>query len=430
MNFPIAIGRRWLSEFGTVRAILCALVLVLFSPNTIAIEIVIFGDSWAEPMNPALVSVFSENGHSDVKVYSTLFWGLANRLQSPEGLKYITGVLSQHPDVDIVHLVTGYNDVHCKLVNSECLTKWLPSMDGTKEEEDILNEIVSDTEAIVDHILSIRPTVKIFLQSYDYMRPWGEINIMGTPSQNNSVHDKWAAKAQMLADRKPALTFLNLHGLLQVTYGFNGVTYTQYDPPSPIPAGHPSLPNPELPSPRQPFQRNDSSHLTWAGYKVMAKGQYDGFYGAVLDGEEFKINAGLNDAWYNPATNGQGFLITAFPDRKEMFLAWFTFDTERPPEDVGALLGEPGHRWLTAQGPYIGDTANLTIFVTEGGVFDAAEPATTTDPTGDGTMTLEFSDCANGLLNYEITSLGISGEIPIQRITPDNIALCETLGGQ
>jgi len=149
-----------------------------------------------------------------------------------------------------------------------------------------------------------------------------------------------------------------------------------------------------------------------------------------MEAEGLEINPGLNDAWYNPATNGQGFLITAFPDRKEMFLAWFTFDTERPPGDVGALLGEPGHRWLTAQGPYIGDTANLTIFVTEGGVFDAAEPETITDPAGDGTMTIEFADCSNGLVSYEITSLGISGEIPIQRIAPDNISLCETLSGQ
>jgi hypothetical protein len=141
----------------------------------------------------------------------------------------------------------------------------------------------------------------------------------------------------------------------------------------------------------------------------------------------FEINAGLNDAWFNLATNGQGFLITVFPDRREIFLAWFTYDTERPPEDVTALLGEPGHRWLTAQGPYNGDTATLTIFVTEGGVFDSAEPAASTDPAGDGTMTIEFADCTEGLVSYEITSLDISGEIPIQRIVPDNVALCEML---
>jgi N-acetylneuraminic acid mutarotase len=145
------------------------------------------------------------------------------------------------------------------------------------------------------------------------------------------------------------------------------------------------------------------------------------------DPDPFFINSGLNDAWYNPATSGQGFLISVFPEIQQMFLAWFTFDIERPPEDVTAMLGDPGHRWLTAQGPYDGDTANLTIFVTEGGVFDSEEPATSTDPDGDGTMTLEFADCTEGLVNYEITSLGISGEIPIQRIVQDNVPLCEAL---
>jgi hypothetical protein len=159
----------------------------------------------------------------------------------------------------------------------------------------------------------------------------------------------------------------------------------------------------------------------------LAQAQYDLFYAPALAGQDFQINPGLNDAWFNLATNGQGFLITVFPDRKEMFLAWFTFDKERPPEDVTALLGEPGHRWLTAQGPYEGDTANLTIFVTEGGVFDSVEPVAETDPAGEGTITIEFADCTEGLVNYEITSLDISGVIPIQRISPDNVSLCETL---
>ena len=141
----------------------------------------------------------------------------------------------------------------------------------------------------------------------------------------------------------------------------------------------------------------------------------------------FQINAGLNDAWFNPATAGQGFLLSVLPDIQQIFLAWFTYDIERPPEDVTAMLGEPGHRWLTAQGPYSGDTAILTVFVTKGGVFDAAEPAATTNPAGDGTLTIEFADCTEGLVEYEITSLGISGKIPIERIAPDNVPLCETL---
>ena len=141
----------------------------------------------------------------------------------------------------------------------------------------------------------------------------------------------------------------------------------------------------------------------------------------------FPINYGLTDAWFDPVTAGQGFLITVFPEIKRMFVAWFTYDTERPPEDVTAILAEPGHRWLTAQGPYEDDIANLTIFMTEGGVFDSANPAASTDPAGDGTMTVIFEDCNSGSISYDITSIGRTGEVPIERIVLGKVPLCEQL---
>lgn len=147
------------------------------------------------------------------------------------------------------------------------------------------------------------------------------------------------------------------------------------------------------------------------------------------DKPSFSINAGLNDSWYNPLTDGQGFLAIVFPVIEQMFVAWFTYDTERPPEDTPSELGDPGHRWLIAQGPYSGNTANLTVFVAEGGVFDSPTPPVTIDPEGDGTLTMEFADCTQGLVTYNITSAGVSGQVPIQRIVNDNVALCEELSG-
>ena len=108
-------------------------------------------------------------------------------------------------------------------------------------------------------------------------------------------------------------------------------------------------------------------------------------------------------------------------------MAWFTYDIERPADEVTAMLGDPGHRWLTAQGPYDEDKATLTIYVTEGGVFDSPVPATSTDPAGDGTLVIEFVDCTEALATYEITSLDISGVIPLERIVTDNVSLCEVL---
>ena len=141
---------------------------------------------------------------------------------------------------------------------------------------------------------------------------------------------------------------------------------------------------------------------------------------------EFEINAGLNDAWFNAATAGQGAFVTVFPDLGAIFIAVFTYDTERPPQDVTAVLGEPGHRWFPALGDYTGDSAVLDIELTEGGVFDAAMPGVT-QTAGYGTLTVKFTDCENMVLIYDLPGLGLMGEIPMTRIALDNVPRCEAL---
>lgn len=140
------------------------------------------------------------------------------------------------------------------------------------------------------------------------------------------------------------------------------------------------------------------------------------------------LNAGMNDAWFNPQTAGQGFFITVFPDIASVFLGWFTFDTELPSADAMAILGDPGHRWLTAFGPIEGNQAILDIFITTGGIFNTATELQQTDPPGsDGTIRLNFDSCNSGSIEYDIPSISRQGTIPIQRISHDNISRCETL---
>lgn len=141
-----------------------------------------------------------------------------------------------------------------------------------------------------------------------------------------------------------------------------------------------------------------------------------------------QINAGLNDAWYNPVTDGQGFLITVFPDLGFVSIAWFTYDTELPPIDVTANLGDAGHRWLSAVGPYTDNQAVMNIELTSGGLFDTGTNIQRTDPPGsDGTLILTFDDCNSGTVEYSIPSISRQGIVPIQRVAGDNIALCEAL---
>ena len=140
------------------------------------------------------------------------------------------------------------------------------------------------------------------------------------------------------------------------------------------------------------------------------------------------MNVGHNDAWYDPGTSGQGFLVTVFPGLGLVSLAWFTYDTERPPEDVTANLGEPGHRWLTALGSFVNNQAVMNIEIASGGIFDTPTPIDRTDPPGsDGTITLNFDDCDTGSVVYDIPSIDQTGTVPIQRVTNNNVPYCESL---
>jgi GDSL-like Lipase/Acylhydrolase family len=374
-----------------------------------AAQILVIGDSWGVAAGPALQQVLLDQGLPDTVASIAVGGETAAHINTPAWLQQITTALADNPDAVAIHLSLGGNDF---------LGQWNSSMSRAQEDE-LVAGILEDIDAIVDHILGQRPDIRIFWSSYDFPRPL----IIGAPVDVNNASLRFSAQAQALADaRGAALSYGNFNGLTQVAYGFDGVQITPFDPPFPIPAGDPSLPDPEYPGPAMAFA--DAIHLTEDAFLLLAESQFEQFYQALLG---FRINAGLNDAWFNRATNGQGLLITVFPEREEMFLAWFTYDTERPPADAAALLGEPGHRWLTAQGPYDGNTANLTLYLTQGGVFDAAEPPASTDPAGYGTMQIEFTDCTAGLVTYEITPLGISGEFPIERIVPDNVPLCEVL---
>ena len=63
-------------------------------------------------------------------------------------------------------------------------------------------------------------------------------------------------------------------------------------------------------------------------------------------------------------------------------MAWFTYG-----EDTVS-----GQRWLTAQGPLVGTSADLIVYETLGGSFDDPNPSETNAV---GTMTIDFTDCRN-----------------------------------
>jgi hypothetical protein len=155
-------------------------------------------------------------------------------------------------------------------------------------------------------------------------------------------------------------------------------------------------------------------------------------------GAPFAINAGLNDAWVTSQAHYQGLFVTVYEDLGLVFVAWFTFEvpaqggattTQSLQSGLPAVFGAEDQRWVTAVGAYSGNHASLNLELTTGGLFNASEPVPSQD-TDYGTLDLEFSDCSNGTVTFNVPAAGLSGNFPITRVLEENAALCETLSPQ
>ncbi len=142
--------------------------------------------------------------------------------------------------------------------------------------------------------------------------------------------------------------------------------------------------------------------------------------------QTFVINAGLTGSWANHDTLGQGFFIDVVSTSEPpvIAVAWFTYDVSAPAADETDGFGSKQHRWFTALGEIDGATAELTIFLNSGGIFD--DPTATTSEVV-GTMNIAFSSCTEGLLQYTFDTDERSNQIAISRITPAQ--MCESLSG-
>jgi lysophospholipase L1-like esterase len=257
---------------GVSRTISRILVLGLWlaaSAPAQASRIVVFGDSWGVPTATALQQVLIAEGVAETVYNAAVFGETAANLASPAGLAGIDAALAANPEADLVHLSIGGNDL---------LGFWYAAMPPAQQTA-LFTSILVDVETIVDHILAVRPGAQLLWSSYDYPRPIPT----GTPAQVNAAAAQVGALALALMGSTPGLTFGDYSGLMQLTYGFDGVEHDPYwgsDPNTPIPAGDPSLPDPNLPGPYAAFA--DEIHLTPAGYLVLAQAQYDTFYAQYL----------------------------------------------------------------------------------------------------------------------------------------------------
>jgi len=142
-----------------------------------------------------------------------------------------------------------------------------------------------------------------------------------------------------------------------------------------------------------------------------------------LDGsstQSVDINAGMDGAWFDPATSGQGYLIDSYPNpdgSNFIFVAWFTYG-----DDTAS-----GQHWYTAQGGFAGSLAELDVYESTGGSFDDPQAPDTIKV---GAMSIDFTDCSNAQLTYVLLPVdGAEGDVAIQRAVPGTQALCEEIAG-
>ena len=144
------------------------------------------------------------------------------------------------------------------------------------------------------------------------------------------------------------------------------------------------------------------------------------------DTGSFQINAGLNDAWFNPDWPGQGFFIDVLPETRRTFVGWFTFDTERlHSAGTDKNIGDLNQRWLTAIGNYQGSEATLGLQLTSGGLLLEKKPIPSVEDYG--SMQINFTDCETATVQYRIPTLEMEGVIPLKRVSDENVELCKQL---
>lgn len=123
---------------------------------------------------------------------------------------------------------------------------------------------------------------------------------------------------------------------------------------------------------------------------------------------------GLTGSWYEPGSQGQGFLVEIYPDMQATGVglaqvSWFTYDA--------VAGGAERQRWYTLSGPVVSGqaSATLTIYENSGGNFNAP-PVTTARAVG--TATIGFDTCNSGQLSYAFTDgSGRAGSMVLTRLT-------------
>jgi hypothetical protein len=219
---------------------LLALPFIICDANAQCIEtpvtrVMIIGDSWAQFLGSdnTINTTFQKWGHSNYKFFTNATLA-QNGTQTtdfvdPARLAEIQNQLTLNPDIDLVHLSLGGNDV---------LGNW--NINYTPSQTDsLLDSVYARLVYIIDFIKTAKPGVRILWSGYAYPN-FGEIigelapfqsthpfyatwQGMGFPdfTQLNNILNSYSVTMDTLAANDPQVDFVRATGLMQYAYGQN-----------------------------------------------------------------------------------------------------------------------------------------------------------------------------------------------------------------
>ncbi|MCW5898632.1 MAG: T9SS type A sorting domain-containing protein [Flavobacteriales bacterium] len=337
--------------------ILVLLVLHGFHTHAQCVEstrtrVLLVGDSWAFFMgvDQTINEVLNKWGHSNYRYYTNLTLAEngaeTDDFLQPGKLAEIQARLDADPDLRVVHLSLGGNDV---------LGDWHTSF--TPAQTDSLKAAVYDRLlTVITLIKDMRPDIHILWSGYMYpnfqeviedlgflqtLHPfYGLWSGMGFPTfeQLNVILNEFTAEVIAYCATDPRVDHVDATGLMQYAYGQNaplGVPPGGSYPPltAPLPHGFVDYPSPKS-SMRNYGLTLDCFHLSATGYRHMIEQHARKFY------QKFLMNDQVSVAMPGNVGGTVSNMGTVLPDFKvgsqsgEHFATLLSFP-------VGAALGQP-----------------------------------------------------------------------------------------
>lgn len=152
-------------------------------------------------------------------------------------------------------------------------------------------------------------------------------------------------------------------------------------------------------------------------------GLCESFSGSGPADQASGFDVSLNGHWYNPETLGQGIFVEQFYGTEQAFMGWFTYDTSNPDSPIVSQVGADGQRWLVGSGVVNADNPNVLDFellYTSGGLFDDSTTVTVEGADSNATLSIEFFDCGNAEVNYNIPAEKLSGSYDMVKLLSDD----------